>query len=82
MGPARTGSMARLLGRVGGIAYPILWDMPGLMDASWTLVGGALPGGPRPRKMQAPSLSPPPQPLSVMVPRSVTDPTPSAPEQE
>ena len=80
MGPAKTGSMARLLRQVGGIAYPIPRDMPRLMDASWTLVGGALPGGPFPSKRQAPS--PPPQPLSVMVPRLVTDPIPSAPEQD
>ena len=54
MGPAKTVSMARLLRRVGGIAYPVPRDMPRLMDASWTLVGGALQGGAHPRKRQAP----------------------------
>ena len=50
MGPAKTVSMARLLRRVGGIAYPVPRDLPRLMDASWTLVGGAVMGGAYPRK--------------------------------
>ena len=42
--------------------------------------GGALPGGAHPRKRQAPPL--PQQPLFVMVPRSVSEPAPPAPEQK
>ena len=73
-----TVSMARLLRRVGGIAYPVPRDMPRLMDASWTLVGGALQGGAHPRKRQAPP--PPNQPLSVNVPTLVMDRLPTAPD--
>ena len=78
MGPAKSVSMARLLRRVGGIAYPVPRNMPRLMEVFWTLVGGALYGGAHPRKRQAPQ--PPRQPLSVNVPTLVVDQTPSAPE--
>ena len=77
MGPAKTVSMARLLRRVGGIAYPVPRDTPRLMDASWTLIGGTLPGGAHPRKRQAPQ--PPHQPLSVNVPVVVVDQKATAP---
>ena len=78
MGPAKCVSMARLLRRVGGIAYPIPRDVPRLMDASWTLVGGALMGDVRPRKRQAPS--PPREPLSVNIPMANIDHGPTVPE--